>query len=101
MLETLKREWRTFRSERVGTRFQRYYRRRAARPSGQLTRIAVMLAGAILAVVGLVMILLPGPGLLTMLLGIALMAGESLTVARLFDRANLVLERGLARMRRT
>lgn len=101
MLETLRREWRTFRSERVGTRFQRIHRRRAARPSSRPMRIAVMLAGAILVVVGLVMIMLPGPGLLTMLVGVALIAGESLTVARLFDRANLALERRLARMRRT
>lgn len=101
MLEALKREWRAFRSQRAGTRFQRIHRRRAGQPSSRLWRAAVMLAGSVLIVIGLVMILLPGPGLLTMLAGVALIAGESLTVARLFDRANLALERRWARVRRT
>ena len=100
MLEALKREWRAFREQRAGTRFRRIHRRRAGRSSGRVMRIVVIVAGAVLTVVGLVMILLPGPGLLTMLAGVALIAGESLMVARQLDRLNLLLERRLARLRR-
>lgn len=99
MFEALHRHWQAFRAEPAGTRFQRRYRRRAARPSGWLRKLGVMLAAVGLIVVGLVMLVLPGPGLLALLLAAVLIAEESLLAARLLDRIDFVVSRRLARWR--
>ena len=71
-----------------GTRFRAYHARLAQRPSLMRTLLAIG-CGLILLALGLVMIVLPGPGLLVAAIGAALIAGESLTVARLLDRVDL------------
>ncbi len=101
MFEALQRHWRAFRDEPVGKRFQRRYRRRAERPSGWLRKIGVLAAAAGLIIAGLAMLVLPGPGLLALLLAAVLIAEESLLAARLLDRADLAVHRRLARRRRT
>lgn len=54
--------------------------------------------GAVLAIVaGLIMLVLPGPGLLVMIAGAALLAEESLFTARLLDRFELWMRRRFAR----
>ena len=45
--------------------------------------------GLLLLALGLLMLVLPGPGLLTGLVGAALIAGESAFAARQLDRADL------------
>lgn len=97
MFDTLRRHWDAFRAEPAGTRFQRRYRRRAARPSGWLRKCGVLLAAAVLIVLGLAMLVLPGPGLLALLVGAALVAEESLLAARLLDRVDFAISRGFAR----
>lgn len=99
MFEALQRHWRAFRDEPAGARFQRRYRRRAARPSSWLRRLCVMLIAAGLIALGLVMLVLPGPGLLALLAGAGLIAEESLLVARLLDRIDLAVSRRIARWR--
>ena len=56
----------------------------ASRQSGQLM---VWVAAIVLA--GIVMIVLPGPGMLAIILGAALIAEESLFAARVLDRFDL------------
>lgn len=97
MLDALRRRWNAFRSEPAGTRFQRRYRRSASRPSGWLRKCGVLLAATVLIVLGLVMLVLPGPGLLALLLGAVLIAEESRLAARLLDRVDFAISRGLAR----
>lgn len=49
-----------------------------------------MLSGGLaLMLAGLVMLVVPGPGWLTLFLGLGLVAGESLPTARLMDRAEV------------
>ena len=96
MFETLNRHWRAFRAEPAGTRFQRRYRRRAERPSGWLRKLGVMAAAVGLFFAGLAMLVLPGPGLLVLLLAAVLVAEESLLAARLLDRVDFVISRRLA-----
>ncbi|MBS0569865.1 MAG: hypothetical protein JSS28_04615 [Proteobacteria bacterium] len=55
--------------------------------------------GFVLLGAGLAMLVLPGPGLLTCLVGAALIAGESLLVARWLDWLDLRAERLWARWR--
>lgn len=101
MFEALQRHWRLFRDEPVGKRFQRRYRRRTERPSGWLRKVGVLIAATGLIIAGLAMLVLPGPGLLALLLAAVLIAEESLLAARALDRADLAIHRRLARRRRT
>jgi len=98
MFESVRRSWNRFRATPAGTRFQSRHRRRESR-SGLVRKVLVIAAGAVLIALGLVMVLLPGPGLLSMLVGAALIAEESSVAARGFDRADLFVERALARWR--
>jgi len=97
MFEGLQRHWRAFRDAPAGTRFQRRYRRRLEHPSGWLRKVLVMLAAAGLVVLGLAMLVLPGPGLLALLVAAAPIAEESLLVARLLDRIDFAISRRLAK----
>jgi Putative transmembrane protein (PGPGW) len=85
MFARLKQSFRDFKNTPSGTRFQRLYLARASRPP-MLRTILSITAGALLILLGIAMLVLPGPGLVAILLGACLIAGESLLVARLFDR---------------
>ena len=65
----------------------------------RLAASLTILGGIALILVGLLMIFTPGPGALLVLLGAALLAGESARLARALDRMELVL-RALLRRRR-
>ena len=51
-----------------------------------LVRIARILGGGALLVAGIVMLVLPGPGWLTIFGGLAILAGEFLWARKLLDR---------------
>lgn len=87
MFNGLREHFRGFLASRSGTRFRRHHRRRQVRPHLLHTILAVG-GGLLLIVAGIVMLVLPGPGLLVMVIGAALIAGESLLVARLLDRVD-------------
>jgi membrane protein DedA with SNARE-associated domain len=80
-----------------GRRFQELYERRA--PCSVLKRWGRLLGGGLLCLAGLVMLVAPGPGILILLIGGALVAQESIAVARLLDRAELRIRRWLKRLR--
>lgn len=98
MFESIRSRWNRFRATPAGTRFQSRRRRRDSR-SGWVRTVLAIAAGIVLIALGVVMIVLPGPGLLAMLFGAALIAEESSVAARWFDRADLLVERAIARWR--
>ncbi|HEY0179723.1 MAG TPA: PGPGW domain-containing protein [Dokdonella sp.] len=98
-LARLRSTWRAFRALPAGTRFRRVYERRRGRRGGWPRRVLVVAAGCAALAAGVAMLVLPGPGLLVMLLGAGLIAGESLVAARLLDRIDLAVERGVERWR--
>ena len=81
----LKRQWRVLAASRPGNRFQQRYARRQqtrrSRYSGPLT----IAAGVLIALFGLVMLPAPGPGMIVVLIGASLIAGESRIAARALD----------------
>lgn len=98
--EILRRAWRRFRSVPAGERFQRRYHRRAgSRSRGRLRMFIAAGLGALMVLAGVLMLVLPGPGLLVIALGMALIAEESLWASRLLDRLDLWIERRFLRMR--
>jgi hypothetical protein len=99
MFDSLKRRARRFMTAPSGTRFRAYHARLERRPSLMRTLLAIG-CGLILLALGLVLLVLPGPGLLVAAIGAALIAGESLTIARLLDRVDLCATRAWTRWRR-
>lgn len=84
---TLKEHVRDLREGRPGHRFQDHYKHekagsRSGRSKGRMWRLILGLAAI---VVGIVLCVIPGPGLPFIFLGGGLLASESLIVARLMD----------------
>jgi uncharacterized protein (TIGR02611 family) len=55
--------------------------------------IAVLVAGSVLVVVGIALLVLPGPGLLVIALGIGVLATEFVWARRVVERARALLRR--------
>lgn len=96
MFEGLRKQWHVFRADPAGERFQGRYRRNTAR-AGTLRKVLTIGGGLVLLVVGIALLVLPGPGVLFILLGAGFVAEESLIAARALDRIDLALHRWRAR----
>lgn len=107
MFESLKSHWQTLRQRPAGQRFARYYeQRRSGRRAHPFVSSAWVALGAVLSLIGAVLLVAPGPGIPFLLVGTCLMARESLSIARSLDRMELrarklrqVCARRLARFR--
>ncbi len=88
-----KRSWQYFRKSKPGDRFQvRYYRRKQSGP-GHLSRIFNIVVGSILVIFSAFFGWAPGPGMLTFVIGLSLLGGEFLVVARFLDWAEVRLRK--------
>ena len=76
-----------------GRRFQERYQRRSATERGRLARCAALCAGVLLTLVGLFFLAVPGPGIPILAVGLALVAQESMAVARVLDNGELRIRR--------
>ena len=88
-MASIAQEWRTFRGDEPGQRFENHYDR--MRQGSRVGAIARMGAGVILLLAGIAMLFIPGPGILVMLFGFGLLGGESKTIARAMDRVEPAL----------
>jgi hypothetical protein len=87
------RSWRLFKNTKPGDRFQvRYYRRQQSAP-GRLSTIFNIVVGSILVIFSAFFGWAPGPGLLTFFIGLALIGGEFLTIARFLDWSEVRLRK--------
>ena len=91
----MKQEWRRLKHDRPGERFENHRRRVQEKPKAH--RVVLAIAGCALIAVGIVFCVLPGPGTLGIVMGLALLGGMSKTIARLMDRTEPKLRRGLHR----
>lgn len=82
---------RAAREARPGDRFQAVQRQRVH--MGVLERFAFGLLGVVFVVAGVVMLVIPGPGMVAIVLGVALFALESIRLARLLDWSERTLRR--------
>jgi hypothetical protein len=99
LFQLLREEWKAFRRDEPGQRFTGHYRR--LRESGSIkVRVVGIALGAVLVAGGVVLLFMPGPGLLFLVFGLALLAGESKTLAGWLDRAELPVRRVLGFLRR-
>lgn len=90
--ETLKASWRCVKHGRAGSRFVdcHRYKETLRRQHGNLTRNVDLVVGALLVLAGLVMMPAPGPGWPLLALGLALLGGEFVGVARWLDKTELL-----------
>lgn len=99
MFSRLRRQLHDFFRARSGTRFRAHHARMRQRPHLMRTVLTVGV-GLLLIALGVILLVLPGPGLLIGALGALLIAGESLVIARLLDRADLFATRRWRRWRK-
>jgi hypothetical protein len=86
-----KRTWQLFKKSKPGDRFQvRYYRRKLSGP-GRLGRVFNVVVGSILVIFSAFFGWAPGPGLLTFVIGLAMIGGEFLPIARFLDWSEVKL----------
>jgi hypothetical protein len=90
MLKTITDQWHVLRSSPAGERFQQVYERRAKeRGEKKESRKSLWMATAFtMLVTGIAFLPLPGPGSIVALAGLAMLARESLWMARLLDTAD-------------
>ncbi|MGB0132508.1 PGPGW domain-containing protein [Dokdonella sp.] len=96
MTVTVRRQWEHFSASRAGRRFQTRYRLRRSSRNGPLRKVLISGLGALVMLAGVAMLVLPGPGLLAILIGAVLVAEESLFAARLLDRIDVWISRKIA-----
>lgn len=98
LIERSRAGWRGFSGGRVGHRFRdRYHRRRRSGERSRLSTALMLSGGLALMLAGVVMLITPGPGWISLFLGLGLVAGESLPTARLMDRAEIRARKALRR----
>jgi uncharacterized protein (TIGR02611 family) len=85
----LKKEWRRFKSAKPGTRFTSQYESNQHARKHKWTRPAMITLGGLIVLVGIVALPAPGPGILVIAAGAALLARESRWIAEQLDRVEL------------
>lgn len=102
MINKLKAGWRQLLEGEPGSRFkERYHRAHQRRQESGGAAIARMAAGIALIALGVVMLVAPGPGLLAIAAGGAILASDFLVVARFLDTAELWGRRSIERVRQS
>jgi uncharacterized protein (TIGR02611 family) len=93
MLDKFKEQWRSFSEDEPGHRFQDHYHERKKTRRNPLRRIWLMGLGLLIMIGGVVLLFIPGPGILIIFIGAGMMAEESLFMARLLDGVEVRLRR--------
>jgi hypothetical protein len=91
----MKREWHRFKHDRPGQRFENH--RQRMQQHSRAHKIARGTAGFALVAIGIVFCFLPGPGLLGVVFGLALLAGMSRWLSHRLDRIEPRMRDGLHR----
>jgi hypothetical protein len=96
MATSIRAGWRKLRDGVPGRRFTDFYehRRKQHATSNAIGRVVVVGFGIVLALGGLAIGWLPGPGGFIAIFGVALLATEYRPLARLLDRAEILARRG-------
>ena len=86
--------WQRFKKFEPGHRFQtRYHRRREQGQTSKYGGTFNLVGGLVLIVAGFVFLPTPGPSYIIIVLGLWMIAGEFLVLARFFDRAEVSLRK--------
>jgi Putative transmembrane protein (PGPGW) len=95
MIGRAKRSWHLFTSSKPGDRFQvrYYYHRQSRHGHSSLSRIFNIVVGSVLVLFSVFFGWAPGPGTLTLVIGLSMLGSEFLVVARFLDWAEVRLRK--------
>ena len=96
----LRKQWRDLRKATPGRRFQNRYYGRKKRRYNPFSKLLYVVLGTLLTIAGIVLLPAPGPGFIVIFVGAAMLAQESLLVARACDWAEVKARAVLGRARR-
>ena len=99
-MTALQETWRRFKKAEPGTRFEKQYQANQRERHAKWVRPAVILLGIAVVLIGLVALPAPGPGTLVIAAGGALLARESLWIARKLDDVEVKGRKLLGKARR-
>jgi hypothetical protein len=97
VFDGIRQNWRVFIRSEPGRRFEERYRYSQQSKRGPAKRVVWLSAGIVLVVLGLFFLVAPGPGILFLLPGAALVSQEWLSLARALDRGEAWLRKRLHR----
>ena len=89
LIKYMKRRWQALKQGEPGRRFQDEYDKRHDENSSRAQKIGILVAGAIVFAAGIFFMPAPGPGILIVAIGAALLAQESKLAARVLDGAEV------------
>jgi uncharacterized protein (TIGR02611 family) len=89
MFKNIKRRWESVKRGEPGHRFQDEYDKRHGENSSRAKKIGMLVVGAIVLVAGIILMPAPGPGILIVAIGGAMLAQESRIGARILDAAEV------------
>jgi hypothetical protein len=93
MIGRTKRSWQYFKRSKPGDRFQVRYYYRKQRGAGRISRIFNIVVGSVLVIFSAFFGWAPGLGTITFVIGLAMVGGEFLPVARFLDWAEVKLRK--------
>ena len=95
MFDEILISWRYLWESEPGKRFQERYQRLKARRTDRppMMKVLLIIAGIMIIFIGMIFWLIPGSGWAIIILGAALLAGESQTVARMLDWLELKIRK--------
>lgn len=99
-MSSLRDRWHDFAAAEPGTRFEREYDLKHGEAQPRWKRILAVLFGVTVVLVGIVGLPAPGPGILVIGIGAALLGRESRGIARWLDRGEITVRRQAARVAR-
>jgi hypothetical protein len=100
MFKDLQKTWHHFRDAEPGKRFLLHYRRHKSGKRSKAAAIGYMLLGVVLVAAGVLGLIVPGPGLLGIALGVAVLAQESEKASKLLDRIEVWIRKQVGAFRR-
>ena len=100
MFRRLRQQWKDLTKAKPGQRFQNRYCQRKKRRPTELLKPLYLVIGSALVAFGVVLLAAPGPGLLMIFMGAAMIAEESLLAAKALDRAEVKVRALLRRAKR-
>lgn len=91
MLEQLRKHWRQFKEDEPGQRFRDRYERNQQEARGwfDIRRLTNVVVGSLLVIVSVFFGWAPGPGMLTLFIGLGMVAGEFRPAALFLDWAEV------------
>lgn len=94
-----KAAWQKFKNRRPGFRFHGMYKEHQKSQTKPWKRVAYIVGGVVVLLVGIVALPAPGPGMLIVALGAGIIARESERLANALDRFEVFLRRKWREMR--